>query len=100
MRTVAGEEFRFSQNRANQERAPDCVRITGSRSRDLRQYRRHSEIVSVNNIKYTRKICQDIEMRARCGLRLERLKMVVDDDQTCDEQSRNAFKLHHRHKFT
>lgn len=68
MRTVAREELRFSQNLANQEHAPDCVRITGSRSRNLRQYRRHSEIVPVNNIKYIREICQDIEVHARCGL--------------------------------
>lgn len=41
-----------------------------------------------------------IQKRARCGLRLERLEMVVDDDQTYDKQTRCAFKLHHRHKFT
>lgn len=63
MRTVAREEFRFSQSRVNQEYAPDCVRIAGSHSRDLRQYRRHSEIVPMNNIKYIREICQDMEMR-------------------------------------
>lgn len=68
MRAVAGQGFRSLQSHANQEHAPDRVRIAGSRDRDLRQYRGHSEILSVNSIKYTRKICQDNQEYARCGL--------------------------------
>lgn len=47
MRPMAGEGFRSFQNHANQERAPDRVRSSGSPSRDLRQYCRYSEILQL-----------------------------------------------------
>lgn len=54
MRVVAGERFRPPQIHANQEHPPDLVRAGGSRGGDLRQHRRHSEILRVNTIKRAR----------------------------------------------
>lgn len=105
MRALAGERFRSPQSHANQEHPPDLVRAGGSRGGDLRQHRRHSEILRVNAIERARMFFE-AEGHTRRSLRTN-----LDDVEYVEKQTSSQARLpffsrslcpffSHRHKFT